>query len=592
MSLRSTSDFLKELSLRKELFVIEEEVDPILELAEIQRRVVAKRGPALLFRKVKGSSFSVATNLYGSSNRIRIAFGQDPEKFVQSVAKTIKENMPPSFRSIWEAKSLAWSAFKIGLKKVRKAPVLESEQNSLEDLPAIQSWPLDAGRFITFPLVYTESPNTGKGNLGMYRIQFHAPKLAGMHIQIHRGGGFHYNEAEQKDQSLQAHIYVGGPPALTIAAVAPLPEEISEFLLASLLLGEKLRWTKRNKISSYPIVADADFAIIGRIPPKIRKPEGPFGDHYGYYALQHDYPVFEVDRIFHRKDAIWPATVVGRPPQEDHWIAEYLQDLLSPMFPIVMPQVRGVWAYEESGVHSLAAAIVKERYKKEAFMGALRILGEGQLSLTKVLLVTDQEISLKDFKKTFITILERMNPRTDLHIFSNISQDTLDYTGPKVNEGSKAVFLGVGPVTRDLPTKLPSALKSKRFGTVKIYCPGVLVISGPKFRSGDTVALELLKEAAIQEFTFAFLVDDAEAAVQSDHDFIWHIFTRFEPASDIYGKTEVVRNHLSFQPVMVADCRMKDWYPPVLESDPKVVSRVEDRFGRLLKSIPTNGDHG
>ncbi|MEI7012090.1 UbiD family decarboxylase [Leptospira licerasiae] len=585
MNIRSTSEFVKELSKKGELLEIKEEVDPILEIAEIQRRVVAKRGPALLFSNVKGSKFSVATNLYGSENRIKIAFGEDPEKFIQKIAYTAKHLMPPTPKKVWEARSLAWTALKVGLRKVSKAPVLDSELQSTEELPALKSWPKDAGRFITLPLVYTESPKTGKGNLGMYRIQFHEPKLTGMHIQIHRGGGFHYSEAEAEGNALPAHIYVGGPPALTISAVAPLPEEISEFLLASLLLGERLKVIKNKKISPLPIVADADFALIGKIPPKIRRPEGPFGDHYGYYALKHDYPVFEVDKIFARKDAIWPATVVGRPPQEDHWIAEYLQHLLSPMFPIVMPQVKGIWAYEESGVHSLAAAIVKERYKKEAFMGALRILGEGQLSLTKFLIVTDQEVPLMDFKTTFLAALERFQPETDLHIFSNISQDTLDYTGPKVNEGSKAVLLGVGPKTQKLKPKITSNIKNSKFKNPKVYCPGVLVVSGPKYRKGDGALEVLRKEAIIQGFLFVFLVDNSEEATKSDHDFIWNVFTRFEPAADIFGDSKVVRNHISFQGPILVDSRLKTWYPPVLEKDAKISKQVETRFGRLLDSL-------
>lgn len=591
MSLRSTSDFLRELSRQGELLEIADPVDPILEIAEIQRRVVAQRGPALLFRNVIGSKIPVATNLYGSSKRIRIAFGEDPEKFVARIAHTAKHLMPPTFGKVWEARSLAWAALKIGLRRVSDPPVLEAEETSLESLPAIQSWPKDAGRFITLPLVYTESPNTGKGNLGMYRIQFHGPKLTGMHIQIHRGGGFHYFEAEKRGQALSAHIYVGGPPALTIAAVAPLPEEISEFLLASLLLGERLRISRKREISPLPIVSDADFALIGKIPPKVRKPEGPFGDHYGYYALKHDYPVFEVERIFRRKNAVWPATVVGRPPQEDHWIAEYLQDLLSPLFPIVMPQVKGVWAYEESGVHSLAAAIVQERYEKEAFMGALRILGEGQLSLTKVLLVTDKDVPLKDFKKVFSAVLEGFRPETDLHIFSNISQDTLDYTGPEVNRGSKAVLLGVGRNQKVLKSKVGVGFKSSKFKNPKVYCPGALVVSGAAYKRGDKLPELLLKEEAIRGFVFVFLVDSSEEAVASDHDFIWNVFTRFEPAGDIYGKREVVRNHLSFSGPIVVDARMKDWYPEVLQPDLGIAKRVENRFGRLLRSLESNGTY-
>ncbi|ASV09104.1 UbiD family decarboxylase [Leptospira interrogans] len=585
MKIKSTSEFVKELQIQNELLIIEEEVDPILELAEIQRRVVAKRGPAILFKNVKGSRFSVVTNLYGSERRMKIAFGEEPVRFIQKIATTIQHILPPTPAKIWDLRNIAFQALKVGLKRVGSAPVLENTLDSLYELPTLMSWPKDGGRFVTLPLVYTESPKTGKGNLGMYRIQIYGPMETGMHIQIHRGGGNHYYEAEKEGHFLPVHIYAGGPPALTIAAVAPLPEEISELILASLLLGEKLKIQKNINVSPLPVVADADFLIQGVIPPKIRKPEGPFGDHYGYYALKHDYPIVQVKRIYHRKNAIWPATVVGRPPQEDHWIAEYLQDLLSPLFPVVMPAVKKVWAYEESGVHSLAAAVVKERYQGEAFTGALRILGEGQLSLTKVLLITDQDVDLKNFRETFITVLGRMNPITDLHIFANISQDTLDYTGPAVNQGSKAIFLGSGKKKNDLKTQFKGKLSNSSFKNPKIPYPGTLVVSGPKYKLKDGVPAKLLKEKSIQDFLFVFLVDDSEDTIRSDHDFIWSVFTRFEPAGDIYANTKLIRNHPAFYPPIVVDCRMKTWYPPLTEADSKTIRKVDDRFGRLIDSL-------
>lgn len=585
MRIKSTSEFVKELQIQNELLIIEEEVDPILELAEIQRRVVAKRGPAILFKNVKGSRFSVVTNLYGSERRMKIAFGEEPVRFIRKIATTIQHILPPTPAKIWDLRNIAFQALKVGLKRVSSAPVLENTLDSLYELPTLMSWPKDGGRFVTLPLVYTESPKTGKGNLGMYRIQIYGPMETGMHIQIHRGGGNHYYEAENEGHFLPVHIYAGGPPALTIAAVAPLPEEISELILASLLLGEKLKIQKNINVSPLPVVADADFLIQGVIPPKIRKPEGPFGDHYGYYALKHDYPIVQVKRIYHRKNAIWPATVVGRPPQEDHWIAEYLQDLLSPLFPVVMPAVKKVWAYEESGVHSLAAAVVKERYQGEAFTGALRILGEGQLSLTKVLLITDQDVDLKNFRETFITVLGRMNPITDLHIFANISQDTLDYTGPAVNQGSKAIFLGSGKKKNDLKTQFKGKLSNSSFKNPKIPYPGTLVVSGPKYKLKDGVPAKLLKEKSIQDFLFVFLVDDSEDTIRSDHDFIWSVFTRFEPAGDIYANTKLIRNHPAFYPPIVVDCRMKTWYPPLTEADSKTIRKVDDRFGRLIDSL-------
>ncbi|MDX1960016.1 MAG: UbiD family decarboxylase [Leptospiraceae bacterium] len=583
--LRSTKEFVDCLEERKDLLKITEEVDPIEEIAEIQRRVSAKKGPALLFTNVKGSKFSVATNLFGSKDRIDLAFGKRPKELIEKLAETIQKLLPPNFQKIWEAKSLAFEAFRVGMKKVSRPAILECSLNDLMELPALKSWPNDAGRFITLPLVYTESIVNGKGNLGMYRIQLHNKSQTGMHIQIHRGGGFHHFEAEERNLPLPAHIYVGGPPSMTLAAIAPMPEEISELIVASLLLGEKLRIHKNPSISPLPIVADSDFMIVGEIAPKLRMPEGPFGDHYGYYALKHDYPVLNVKSIHHRKNAIWPATVVGRPPQEDHFIAEYLQDLLSPMFPIVMPKVISVWAYEESGVHTLAAAVVKERYHKEAFTAAMRILGEGHLSLSKCLFVTNERIELKDFQKTFTTILERMDTRTDVHIIANISQDTLDYTGPEVNKGSKLIILGVGEKRNELRKDFNGDLKNSIFKNPKVFVPGALVIQGPAYRKGDGVPDALVKEDAIHKFPLVFLVDDSTDASKTSHDFLWTIFTRFEPAGDLYGNKSIIRNHISFDGSIVFDCRLKEWYPPVLKPNPEIVDRVEKRFGNILGSI-------
>ncbi|MCP4242817.1 MAG: 4-hydroxybenzoate decarboxylase, partial [bacterium] len=207
----------------------------------------------------------------------------------------------------------------------------------------------------------------------------------GVHMQIGKGGGFHLAAAEAKGQSLPVRIHLGGPPALMLSAIAPLPENVPELLLASLCLGRKLPMAN-DPTGQHPIVSGAEFVLCGDIQPCARRPEGPFGDHYGYYSEIHDYPHMQVDTLLRRPDAIFPATVVGKPRQEDFFIGDYLQELLSPLFPLVMPSVVDLWSYGETGYHSLSAARVRERYRREAMMSAFRILGEGQLSLTKFLL--------------------------------------------------------------------------------------------------------------------------------------------------------------------------------------------------------------
>jgi UbiD family decarboxylase len=573
----NTRQLIERLKDENELLVIDDPVDPNLELAEIHRQIVSWHGPALLFTNVLGTSFPVATNLYGSEKRINIAFSKEPEKLIKDAVNFIDHAFPPSLKNFWNARGLIGKSLKIGTKKVHSPDLWQNQipGANLKLLPQIKCWPEDGGAFVTLPLVYTESPVSGKNNLGMYRIQLHREDRCGMHIQIHRGGGFHYHEAEKLNQSLPVHIYTGGPPALTLSAILPLPEDIPEIIFASLILGEKIHKAKRQDLSPLPFLSQSDFCITGNIPPHVRMPEGPFGDHYGYYALKHDYPFVNVNHIFHRKDAIYPATVVGRPPQEDHYIACYLQDLLKPLIKLTMPQVHEVWAYEESGVHSLAGAVVQNRYPREALTTALRILGEGQLSLSKVLLVTDQMIDVKNIYKFLQTILERIDLSKDVFIISQSSQDTLDYTGPKVNEGSKMILLGLGKAKRQLPQEFFGTLANSDFTDPHVFCPGALVITGPRYDEDPKACERLSQEKSLTPWQVVFLVDDATAATRTPEDFLWHIFTRFEPAGDVYARdVNYERYHPHFSAPLVIDCRLKPWYPKVLEPLPDVEAKA------------------
>ena len=401
--------FLRTLKKENELVEISAEVDPYLEIAEIHRRIIDQQGKALLFTKVKGSSFPVVTNLFGTVKRIELAFGKRPQEFVKRAVEVAEALLPPTLGKLWGFRDIGRSAMKIGTRVNRNAPVLGRRQDpvDLEAIPFLQLWHEDGGYFNTLPLVYTESPTTGKHNLGIYRMQRYDKSTTGMHWQIGKGGGFHYFEAEQRNESLPVTVFLGGPPALILSAIAPLPEGAPELMLASLLAGDKIGMAA-NPEGGHRLVADAEFALVGHVPPHERRPEGPFGDHYGYYSLKHDYPVFHPDVIFHRKDAIYPATVVGKPRQEDFFIGDYLQELLSPLFPVVMPAVRDLWSYGETGFHSLAAAVVQERYGREALSAGFRILGEGQLTLTKFLLLTDKPQDLRDFRSLFENILKRV----------------------------------------------------------------------------------------------------------------------------------------------------------------------------------------
>ncbi|GBE03367.1 4-hydroxybenzoate decarboxylase subunit C [bacterium BMS3Abin09] len=583
MILKDLRAYIDVLKREDEVIYIDTPVDPHLEIAEIHRRVIEKGGPALFFRNVQGSSFPVVTNLFGTQKRMDLAFGKRPVKFVNDVAKFAERFLPPDMTKLWSGKGLLMKGLKIGTTKVKNAAILENLQRppQLTELPMLTSWHSDGGPFVTLPLVYTEHPRSAGHNLGMYRIHRYDDATTGIHWQIHKGGGYHYSVAEKLNQPLPLSLFIGGPPALILSAIAPVPEDVPELILASLLLGQKIEMAD-DPLGGHPLVANAEFAIKGEVPPFERRPEGPFGDHFGYNSLQHDYPVFNVNRLYHRKDAIYPATVVGRPRQEDYYIGDYLQELLSPLFPLVMKGVKQLKTFGDTGFHSLAAAKVENRYPREAFAAAMRILGEGQLSLTKFLIITDGDIDVADFKTLWYHVLERVNFQTDLFVFDNVSQDTLDYTGPSVNKGSKAVLMGLGDPIRKLLREFRGDLPDG-CGKPEVFLPGTLVLEAKSYESDPKLGAKVASHSGLEEWPVVLLVDDSKAATISMKEFLWTFFTRFEPAGDIYGnKPESLRFHTRLKEPVVFDCRMKPWYPPVLEVDEGTRKKVDEKIGDIV----------
>ncbi|AET68788.1 UbiD family decarboxylase [Desulfosporosinus orientis DSM 765] len=574
--------FIETLRREKQLVEIEAEVNPYLELAEIHRRIIEKEGPALLFKRVKGSPYPVVTNLFGTRKRVDMAVGTKPEEIVKRAVSALHRLLPPRPSTLWQEKDWILSLAKSGMRviKANQAPVLEIKENSIDltTLPVLTSWPEDGGPFVTLPLVYTEHPLTREHNLGMYRIQIYNSQQTGIHWQIQKGGGFHYHEAERLGQDLPTTLFLGGPPALILSAIAPLPEMLPELIFTSFLMGEKLT---KAKIPNHPhsILSECEFAICGKVPANIRKPEGPFGDHYGYYSLTHDFPVFDVHTIYHRKDAIYPATVVGKPRQEDYFIGEYLQSLLSPMFPVVMPGVKALWTYAETGFHALAAAVVRESYHREALAHAFRILGEGQLTLTKFLILTDVQLNLQDFKNLLETVLARFEPQSDLLVLHETSMDTLDYTGRRLNHGSKAIMLGLGKPKRELPIQPPEASLSGVF-RIRSFCAGCLLIEAPSFESSPQLAEDVLQQlqfGSFKEWPLVILVDDLNLASDSA-GFLWQVFTRFDPAHDIYASTEIIKHRLVYRGPILIDARMKPGYPGEVLPDETTVKLVNRRW--------------
>jgi len=627
-NLRAFVDVLRRAG---EIVDVECEVDANLEVAEIHRRVIAAGGPALFFRHVRGSSFPLVTNLFGSRKRMQLAFGSRPHELVSEIARLPLDIVPPSASNLWRKRSVFASLLRVGLSHRTSGAVSEVVESpaKLTSLPALKTWPRDGGAFITLPLVYTEHPASGGSNLGMYRIQIFDDEQCGVHMQIGKGGGFHLAAAQAANRALPVNIFVGGPPALMLSAVAPLPENVPELMLASLVLGKKLALSQ-NPGGAMPLVAEAEFAISGEIAPGARRPEGPFGDHYGYYSEVHDYPLMRCRALMHRRDAIFPATVVGKPRQEDFFLGDFLQELLSPLFPLAMPSVRELWSYGETGYHALSAAIVHERYKREAMMSAFRILGEGQLSLTKFLLLTNQAVDLRDFKATLTHVLERADFRTDLFVFANLAMDSLDYAGPRINEGGKGVLLGIGDPIRRLPTEftasaiassansdarssrasssgesasfantsnastsissdLPSASGDlavpRGIRKVRVFSPGCLVVEGPKFAEERDAARRIANAAVFADWPLIALSDDADRHVRSSMNFLWSTFTRFDPAADIHAaKIDLVGSRASFTPPIVIDARMKPSYPEELFCDEATAALVDRGWNEYFVS--------
>ncbi len=570
-SLRSLVSLLRSQGSLVDIFA---PVDPSLEIAEIHRRVLASGGPALLFHHVIGSSFPVLTNLFGTQARVDTLFAAAPGDLIAQVVELASS--PPSLSSLWKKKNILRRGLSLGLRNrwFRRLPLHKASSVNLNQLPLLTSWPEDGGAFLTLPLVYTESPNTGIPNLGMYRMQRFDQRTFGLHFQIQKGGAGHFYEAEQLGQDLPVTVFLSGNPFLILSAIAPLPENVPELLFCSFLQGKKLS-CKYDTDSHHPLLFDAEFIFTGKALAGKRRMEGPFGDHFGYYSLQHPFPEFTCNQIYHKKHAIYPATVVGKPFQEDFYIGNKLQEYLSPLFPMVMPGIRSLKSYGEAGFHALTAAVVKERYWKESLATALRILGEGQLSLTKFLFVTDQPVDLSSFSSCLETILARCLPKRDLLIFSDTANDTLDYSGPALNKGSKAIFLGTGEPIRDLPqTYRGNALPY--ITDIGVFCPGCLVAE----TENPQKAIEmLLHYPNIASWPFIVLTDSLSEMLSSLKDFLWRTFTHTAPATDLYCNYSSVQSHkLHYQVPIILDAVIKPTYPKEVEVDERTAALVSKRW--------------
>lgn len=608
MAYTSLEECLLDLEKHGQLIRIKEEVDPYLEMAAIHLRVHEVEGPALLFEKVKGSTFRAASNIFGTLQRSEFIF-RNSLKTVQQLIE-LKEDPVKAIKSPFKNLGTGIAALKALPKKdpVHK-PVLFEEIN-ISDLPLIHHWPLDGGAFVTLPQVYTEDmdkPGIMHANLGMYRIQLSGNnyvlnKEAGLHYQLHRGIGVHQTKANKKGLPLKVSIFVGGPPSHTVAAVMPLPEGISEMTFAGVLGNRRFRYCYRD---GYCISTDADFVITGEVFPNDNKPEGPFGDHLGYYSLTHDFPLLKVHKVYARKNAIWPFTVVGRPPQEDTSFGQLIHTMTGKALQQEIPGLKEVHAVDAAGVHPLLLAIGSERYTPyaatkqpaELLTIANHVLGTGQLSLAKFLFITADDsgnLHTHDMRAYFDHLLRRINFTRDIHFYTHTTIDTLDYSGTGLNTGSKVVLAAYGEPIRELAATVPVVFDTLTgFTDPRVIIPGVIAIQAKTFTDYATANAELdqlngqlaIKGSEIMNVALIIVCDDAGFTSETLNNFLWISFTRCNPSHDIYGINSFTENkHWGCHGPLVLDARIKPHHAPPVEKDAateKKINRFFEKGGSL-----------
>lgn len=604
MSYTSLEECLLDLEKNGHLVRIKEEVDPYLEMAAVHLRIHEAGGPALLFENVKGTGYRAASNIFGSLERSKFIF-RDTLASVQKLIE-LKNDPVKALKQPFKNLNTGLAALKaLPLKNPASKAVMAAEIK-ITDLPLIHHWPKDGGAFVTLPQVYTEDieqPGIMKANLGMYRIQltgneYELNKEIGLHYQLHRGIGIHQNKANKKNLPLKVSCFIGGPPSHTLSAVMPLPEGISEMTFAGVLGGRRFRYIYNE---GFCISTDADFVITGEVYPGENKPEGPFGDHLGYYSLKHSFPLMKVRKVFARKEAIWPFTVVGRPPQEDTSFGQLIHELTGDAIPQEIPGLKEVHAVDAAGVHPLLLAIGSERYTPympakqpaEILTIANHILGTGQLSLAKFLFITADDtnrLSTSQVKAFMEYLLQRIDLSRDVHFYTNTTIDTLDYSGTGLNSGSKVVFAAYGEVKRELCIEVPDALKNlQHFENPRLCMPGVVSLQTNSFISYKAANEEMLllndqlvnNTDKLQQSPFIIICDDSSFLSAGFNNYLWATYTRCNPSHDIYGIGSFIANkHWGCKGPLIIDARIKPHHAPPVEKDPAIEKKIDYLFSK------------
>jgi UbiD family decarboxylase len=601
---RTLSAFLDDLERRGDLKRVSREVDPEYEVTEIACREAKAEGPALLFENVRGARFPLAVNVLAATRRIEWALGRTPRAIGAEIEEIFHALPPKALGDLWALRGSAGRMLASRPKRVGAAPVQAEQVESLDALPILKLWPQDGGRFVTFPLVFTEDPETGKRNLGIYRMHVHDGRTTGMHWQIGKGGGFHYHRAESLGRDLDVAVAVGADPATLLAAVAPLPEGIDELAFAGFLRGSPTRLARGRAVSTL-VPADAEFVIEGVVRAGVRREEGPFGDHFGHYSHAAPFPVFDVKAITHGKQPVFQASVVGKPPQEDMWMGEAVQDMFTGVLKVIHPEIVDLWAYFEAGFHNLLVVAVENRFTKEGKKTALGLMGTGQLSLTKAIVLVDADVNPRDRKPVFESIARHFDPAEDFMLLPGVPLDTLDFTSFTMNLGSKMV-IDAQSHARPVGSAgvMPGGGGSARGGSVAVTPAGggagaaellahvadprsfhdnirahrlawggmlVVQVAG----EGRGVIERLVKRPEYERVKLIVAVSE-DVPLEDDTLLLWGIFTRFDCARDIVpASTESRGAWLTCRGPLGIDATWKRGYPDPVANLPEVVTRVD-----------------
>ena len=581
MPFETLQDFVDALERDGELRRVTVEVDPVLEAPEIAQRVLREGGPALLFERPRGAAFPLLMNLFGTRERVVRAIGREPAGVAEELLETVARVNPPSVKGLWASRRTVWKGLRAQPRVSGRAVCQEVvEEPRLGSLPVVQCWPGDAGRFITFGMVITRHPGTRRRNLGLYRMQVFDDASTGMHWQSMKGGRGHHWEAERRGEDLPVAVVVGCDPVLMLASILPLPEDVDEFAFAGFLRGRGVGMARTRSIDAL-VPAGAEFVLEGVVRPGERRVEGPFGDHFGHYSDAAEFPVFHVRRVTRRRNPVYAATVVGKPPQEDKFMGIAAGEMIGPLIRLINPNIVDLAAYVGAGFHNLLVVALQERHPREVLKTAMSLLGTGQLSLTKVMVLVREDRDPRDFRAVLTEIHRRCRTEDHFHLLPVTPLDTLDFTSGTMHVGSKLIIDATGDAVAPEPARLrddPDRFDPRVEGW-RLLDGGFLVV---QVRTGPREVIARLIESGLGARIVVAVSPDVD--LDDDENLQWGVFTRFDPVRDmIFESQEFAGARPVYRGAVGIDATWKEGYPAPLEMDEATVERVDRRWPEYWK---------